>query len=129
MEKIPVSILGATGMVGQRFVLLLDKPDGSIDTTFGLGGPETLTMNDILRLALRTMGRSRPILHIPKVVGKIQGALLQHFPGRPLTPGAVDFVSQEGAVTTADRALLAERFPQFRTTPLREGLSYLGQGR
>ena len=25
MKKIPVSILGATGMVGQRFVLLLDR--------------------------------------------------------------------------------------------------------
>jgi len=115
---------------GRLFALLLENPEKSVDTTFGVGGPDVVTLNEFLRLALRAMGRSRPILHIPKRVGKIQGALLQHLPGRPLTPGAVDFVSQGGAVTDADRRLLAERFPEFRATPLREALgSYLGRRR
>jgi uncharacterized protein YbjT (DUF2867 family) len=109
--------------IGRLFALLVAEPDRSRDTTFGLGGPDLVTLNEFLRLALQTMGRTRPILHIPKPLGKIQGALLQHLPGRPLTPDTVDFVSQGGAVTEADRRLLAERFPGFAPTTLREGLA------
>lgn len=112
--------------IGRMFALLVGSPEKSVDTTFKLGGPDTVTLNEFLRLALEAKGRRRPILHIPKPVGKVQGALMQHLPGRPLSPGAVDFVSQGRAVTDADRAPLAERFPEFRTTGLREGLgSYL----
>lgn len=115
--------------IGRLFALIIDNAEKSVDTTFGVGGPDVVTLNEFLGLALRAMGRSRPILHIPKRVGKIQGALLQHLPGRPLTPEAVDFVSQGGATTDADRRLLAERFPEFRATPLRQALgSYLGRG-
>ena len=112
--------------IGRLFVLLVENPDRATDTTFGLGGPDVVTLNEFLRLALTAIGRRRPVLHIPLRLGKLQGALLQHLPGRPLTPGAVDFVSQGGAATDADRQLLAERFPEFQTTSLREGLgSYL----
>lgn len=113
--------------IGRLFALLLSQPDQGRDTTFGLGGPDQVSLNEFLWLALRVMGRRRPIVRIPKPLGKVQGAIAQRLPGRPLTPGAVDFVSQAGAVTEADRQLLAERFPDFRPTPLREGLtSYLG---
>ncbi len=105
------------GDIGRLFTLVIDKPEKSIDTTFGLGGPEVVTLNEFLRLALQAMERRRPILHIPIPVGKAQGAILQHMPGRPLTPGAVDFVAQAGAATDADRALLTERFPEFEPTP------------
>jgi NADH dehydrogenase len=111
--------------IGRLYVLLLARPDKSTDTTFRLGGPDTVTLNEMLKLALEIMKRDRPILHIPKTVGKVQGAIMQRLPGRPLSPAAVDFVSQAGAATEADRRLLAERFPDFRTTPLRRGLSYL----
>lgn len=113
--------------IGKLFALIAGSPERAADATFGLGGPDLVTLNDFLRLALRAMGRQRPILHIPRKVGKVQGALMQRFPGRPLTPDAVDFVSQEGAVTDADRRLLAERFPEFQPTPVREGLEYLGR--
>lgn len=113
--------------IGELFALLVTNREAGRDTTFRLGGPDEVTLNEFLRLALEAMGRRRPILRIPKPLGKIQGALMQHLPGRPLTPDAVDFVSQGGAVTEAERALLSERFPGYRTTPLREGLgSYLG---
>jgi uncharacterized protein YbjT (DUF2867 family) len=112
--------------IGRLFALIVASPEKAADTTFGLGGPDLVTLNDFLRLALRAMGRTRPILRIPKKIGKVQGAVMQRFPGRPLSPDAVDFVAQEGAVSEADRRLLAERFPEFRTTPLSEGLRYLG---
>ena len=80
-------------------------------------------------MILQARGRSRAILHIPKPVGKVQGAVMQFLPGRPLTPAAVDFVSAAAAATDEERRLLAEKFPEFKTTPLKEGLeSYLPPG-
>lgn len=112
--------------IGRFYTLLVRHPERSIGTTFGLGGPDVLTLVEFLRLALEVMGRRRPILRIPKRIGKLQGALAQHLPGRPLTPDAVDFVSQGGVPSDDDRRLLAERFPGFAATPVREGLeSYM----
>ena len=108
--------------LGRLISLLVASPEKSGDTTFGLGGPDIVTLNEFLTLALRAMGRRRPILHIPKPVGKIQGAVMQYLPGKPLSPGAVDFVAQEGAVSDADRQLLTECFPEFRATPVGESL-------
>ena len=109
--------------VGSLFALLCEHPERSAGTTFGLGGPDEVTLPQFLQLALEAMGRHRPILKIPQSVGRLQGALLQHVPGRPLTPAAVDFVSQGGAMSAEQRRLLAERFQEFRVTTLREGLS------
>jgi nucleoside-diphosphate-sugar epimerase len=109
--------------IGRLVALLAAHPDKARDTTFGLGGPDVVTLNEFLLLALRAMGRRRRILHIPRPVGKIQGALLQRLPGRSLTPDAVDFVSQGGAVSPAQRELLAERFPEFSATSVREGFT------
>jgi NADH dehydrogenase len=113
--------------IGRLYTLLIDNPDKARNTTYGLGGPDLVTLDQFLNLALRVMGRGRPILHIPKAIGKIQGAIMYRLPGRPLSPAAVDFVAADGAITDEDRRLLAERFPDFRATPVREGLeSYLG---
>lgn len=109
--------------VGRLFVRLVEEPAAAADATIPLGGPEVLTLNQVFRTALEIMGRRRPLLHIPKPVGKVQGALMQFLPGRPLTPAAVDFVSQGGV---ADLSVLRERFPDFQTAPLRPSLeSYL----
>jgi NADH dehydrogenase len=108
---------------GRFFTLLVEQPERCRQTTFGLGGPDTVTLDLFLQMILQARGRSRAILHIPKPVGRIQGALMQFLPGRPLTPAAVDFVSAAAAATDEDRALIAERFPEFRATPLREGLA------
>jgi nucleoside-diphosphate-sugar epimerase len=112
--------------IGRLYALLIANPDRARNIIYGLGGPDLVTLDQFLHLALRAMGRGRPILHIPKTVGKIQGAIMYRFPGRPLSPAAVDFVAADGAVTDLDRQLLADWFPDFRATPIREGLqSYL----
>jgi uncharacterized protein YbjT (DUF2867 family) len=112
--------------VGRFVTLAFSRPEVSLDTTFGVGGPDVVTLPEFLRLALAAMGRKRPVLRIPKTVGKVQGAILHLLPGQVLSPGAVDFVSQAGAVSAEQRELLAERFPEFQPTPVREALeSYL----
>ena len=104
--------------IGRLYALLVDNPDRARNTIYGLGGPDLVTLDQFLHLALRAMGRARPILHIPKPIGKVQGAVMYRLPGKPLSPAAVDFVAADGAVTEADRRLLAERFPEFRATPV-----------
>jgi uncharacterized protein YbjT (DUF2867 family) len=108
--------------IGWLFVHLMTEADKSRNTLFRLGGPDTVTLDEFLRAALVAMGRHRSLLHIPKTPAKSLARFLQHLPGRPLTPDAVDFVTQGGAVEAQDRQLLADRFPRFSTTPLRQGL-------
>ena len=38
---------------------------GAANTRFELAGPETLSHNDLVRIVLRSLGRSRPLLHVP----------------------------------------------------------------
>lgn len=90
---------------------------------FEIGGPEVLTMKEIIRTALGVMGRRRFLLPIPKVLMKAQAALLRFLPGPPLTPDAIDFITMDAL---ADSSELVEALG-LRLTSLREGLStYLG---
>jgi NADH dehydrogenase len=110
--------------VGRLLALVAAHPERAGGRTLALGGPAIVTLNSFLRTALEVTGRTRPILHIPLGLGRAQGAIMQYLPGRPLTPGAVDFVAH-GAV--GDLRALQEVFPEFSPLPMRAALSsYLG---
>ncbi|MHB0978872.1 MAG: NAD-dependent epimerase/dehydratase family protein [Thermoleophilia bacterium] len=110
--------------VGRLFARLVAEPEPARDATIPFGGPEVTSTNQFMRLALEVMGRKRPLLHVPKAIGKIPAAFLQYLPGQLLSPAAVDFTAQGGV---ADHTVLRERFPDFEGTPLRQALeSYLG---
>ena len=111
--------------LGRFFALVVDGTHEANDATFPLGGPEVMSMNDILRTGLQVMGKSRLVLHVPKPLGRLQGSLMQLLPGQVLSPGAVDFVSQGGV---ADLTLVRARFPEFQPIALRPALeTYLGK--
>jgi len=38
---------------------------GAANMRFELAGPETLSHNDLVRIVLRSLGRSRPLVHVP----------------------------------------------------------------
>jgi NADH dehydrogenase len=84
-----------------------------------VGGPETLTMRDIIRTALEVAELRRPVIPAPSVVLKAASLPLTILPAPPLTPGAVDFINQPA---TVDIDPLLARMPR-RLTPLREGLA------
>jgi NADH dehydrogenase len=89
-----------------------------------IGGPAVLTMNEIVRTALKASGKRRLLLPGPKPVMKAVASLAQFVPGRPLTPGAVDFITMDGI---ADNTALVETFG-LPLTPLADGLAtYLGK--
>ena len=87
---------------------------------FELGGPEVMSMNQVMQTGLEVLGRRRFILHQPLVVGKLIGSLLslQPFVTPPLTADAVDFISRPA---TADNTNLM-RVLKPELTPLRQGL-------
>ena len=96
------------------------------DRVFDVGGPETMSMNDVIRTALRVTGRRRFLLHAPARLLKVVAWPLQFLPRPPLTPDAIDFVNQPAIVDT--RPLL-QAMPR-RLTTLEEGLrTYLGPRR
>ena len=92
--------------------------------TFEIGGPDVMSMRDVVKAALEAAGRKRLILPAPKPVMKLMASLLQFVPGRPLTPDAVDFITGDAV---ADESAIVQKLG-IKLTPLREGLeTYLGK--
>ena len=68
---------------------------------FELGGPEELTMNEIMATVLRVLGRRRFLLHHPVWLMKAAAQFLRFLPSPPLTPSAIDFLTMENYVDSA----------------------------
>jgi NADH dehydrogenase len=62
--------------------------------TFDLGGPERLTMDQVIRTVQAVLGRRRPLLHHPAGLMKLLTLPMALLPEPPLSPGAVDFVTE-----------------------------------
>jgi NADH dehydrogenase len=93
------------------------KPEAA-NTLFELGGPEVMSMNDVVKTALEVKGKKRSLLHQPAFIGKTIGALTSILPSPPLSADAIDFITESA---TADNTKLEEVLHP-RLTPLREGL-------
>ena len=93
----------------------------AVNQVYEIGGPEELTMDEIIRTMLRVMGRRRPLLHAPAGLVKLAAWPLQFLPAPPLSPAAVDFVLMEEPVDNTG----VLRDLGLRLTPLAEGLRYL----
>lgn len=99
------------------------RDDAATDRVFDIGGPETLTMREIIATAIARDGHRRPIVPGPAPLIKLVAFPLQFLPRPPLTPDAVDFINQPA---TVDNGPLLAAMPR-RLTPLAEGLAtYLG---
>jgi NADH dehydrogenase len=74
---------------------------------FELGGPSVWTFREILAFILKTTRRERRLVNLPMGVARMQASILQHVPGKPLTPDqllmlATDNVVAPGAFGLAD---------------------------
>ncbi len=104
--------------VGRATAECLDNP-AAANQMFELGGPEVLTMSEVVLTALEVAGRRRFLLPAPKFVMKALAAVAQFMPGRPLTPDAVDFITMDALGDPSDISQKLGLTP----TPLREGLA------
>ncbi len=99
------------------------EQDAAANQVFELGGPETMTMTEIIRRTLRVAGMRRPVMPAPAPLIWLVAHVIALLPNPPITPDAVVFINMPA---TVDLALLQARMPR-RLTPLEEGLAtYLG---
>ena len=103
--------------VGRAAADLATKPDVT-GQVYEIGGPQRMSMNEVLQTALAVKGRKRFILHNPVFVGKLIGTVARLAPFAPLTADAVEFILQPAV---ADMTTLDAKVPT-KHTPLREGL-------
>jgi len=62
----------------------LDLP-ASIGATYELGGPETVTLADLVRYVAQVTGRRRWIFGIPDWAGRVQAWVFERLPGKVLS--------------------------------------------
>lgn len=110
----PVLLGDVAAVVGDAL-----ESDAARDRVFEIGGPEVMSMRDVVRRALRVAGLRRPIFPAPGPLMKLVAWPLRLLPRPPLTPDAVDFVNQPAVVDTGP--LLAS-LPR-RLTPFEEALA------
>jgi uncharacterized protein YbjT (DUF2867 family) len=100
-------------------------PDGP-SGTYEIGGPEVMTMNQVLQTMMHVRGKQKPLVHFPPWMPKLAGLFLQVLPRPPLSPGAIDLATADAV---ADTGPLLEAFG-LELTPLRAGLeTYLAPAR
>jgi len=71
------------------------RRDDAKDKALDLGGPDRLTMDEIIRIVQKVLGKRRPLLHQPASFMKLLARPLALLPEPPLSPAAIDFILQE----------------------------------
>ena len=93
--------------------------DEAWNRTFEIGGPDVLTMREVIETLMEVSGKKRVIVPVPDALAKLGVAPLTLTPRPPMTPAAIDFVTQDGLVDTTD----LEQALDVHPLSLREGLS------
>lgn len=86
------------GDVAEAMVKALEDPQFA-GKTFELGGPDVLTMRDVMRQVSRETRRRRPVLPVPMWVARLQSAFLQFLPNPMLTPDQVRLMERDNVVS------------------------------
>ncbi|MGH7540407.1 MAG: NAD(P)H-binding protein [Gemmatimonadota bacterium] len=101
--------------------LLARAARGELDgATLEIGGPQILSMDEVIGVAMRVVGKTKPILHVAVPLVKLAAAPLEFLPGQLLSRAAVDFITQSAV---ADNHELLRRFPEFELRPLADALT------
>jgi uncharacterized protein YbjT (DUF2867 family) len=93
--------------VGDVATAVADAVDGKTKpgATYELGGPEVLTMREIIEIILATIERRRMLVSLPFGLAKLQALFLQFAPGPlKLTPDQVELLRSDNVVSDAAKA-------------------------
>jgi NADH dehydrogenase len=102
------------------------EQEAAAERAFDIGGPESMSMRDVLRRAMDVAGTRKLLLPAPAPLVKLAAWPMRFLPNPILSPGAVDFVNQPA---TVDIEPLLEAMPRT-LTGFEDGLAtYLGPGR
>jgi uncharacterized protein YbjT (DUF2867 family) len=93
--------------VGDVATAVADAVDGKTrpGATYELGGPEVLTMREIIEIILAIIERQRMLVSLPFGLAKLQALLLQFAPGAfKLTPDQVVLLRSDNVVSEAAKS-------------------------
>jgi len=93
--------------VGDVATAVAEAVDGKTKAgaTYELGGPEVLSMREIMEFILATTGRDRMLVTLPFALAKLQALLLQFAPGAfRLTPDQVELLRSDNIVSEAAKS-------------------------
>ena len=93
--------------VGDVATAVADAVDGKTKTgaTYELGGPEVLTMREIMETILEITDRKRMLVSLPFGLARLQSFFLQFAPGAlKLTPDQVELLRSDNVVSDAAKA-------------------------
>ena len=68
------------------------------DQTFEIGGPEVMTMDQVLHTLLEVMELRRLVVPVPIPLAKLGTTPLRLLPNPPMTPQGIEFAVQDGVV-------------------------------
>ena len=93
--------------VGDVATAVANAVDGKTisGATYELGGPEVLTMREIIEIILAVTGRKRMLISLPWGLAKMQATFLQFAPGMlKLTPDQVMMLQSDNVVSDAAKS-------------------------
>jgi uncharacterized protein YbjT (DUF2867 family) len=93
--------------VGDVATAIADAVDGKAreGTTYEFGGPEVLSLREIIRIILDMIDRKRMLVSVPFGLARLQAAFLQFAPGAlKLTPDQVELLRRDNVVSAAAKA-------------------------
>ena len=93
--------------VGDVATAIADAVDGKArgGATYELGGPEVLSLREIIEIILSIIDRKRRLLSVPFGLARLQAALLQFAPGAlKLTPDQVELLRHDNVVSDEAKA-------------------------
>jgi NADH dehydrogenase len=84
--------------VAEAITLILANPE-TAGHTYELAGPGVYTMRELVKIALRLIGRRRLLVPIPFAVATVQARLFELLPSPPLTTSQVDLLRTDNVLS------------------------------
>lgn len=66
---------------------------------YELGGPRVWTFREILDFIVKQIHRHRPLVNISPGLARLQAGIMQHLPGKPLTPDQLKMLTRDNVVS------------------------------
>ncbi len=92
------------GDVAEAIARLIEAGEANAGKTFELGGPEVMTMKEIIEFTLDTVGRNRLLVPLPFAVAKMKAAVLGLLPKPLLTMDQVELLKSDNVVSETAEA-------------------------
>jgi NADH dehydrogenase len=86
------------GDVADAIMAALTRPD-SQGKTYELGGPTTYSFKQLMELLRTEIGAKRLLVPIPWGIARLQGAVAENLPGKPLTRDQVELLKKDNVVS------------------------------